>query len=485
MEFRLVRAGALRHVQQQQQQQVHQHYAQQWIRSAHTRLPGAAVMASKRITPAVSSTPLVSQPIREEEMLLKQDLQGLSYDISQQRRLHSNTAAVYNKIFRLRYNNVVHAEDADNEDPWVSRIHRRFSSSSPLPLNESAANATNSSNSPRPEGRESEGSGARFTSRGARGSGLPAALRRRERSSHDLKQRLLGDRYEVKNLIGRGGFGLVRLGKDRKNRNRCVALKCINKTADHKVLQTELAVLRRLMDIEKTDELARKLFTVPVELIELEDQYVVVFEYLGGGDLFDRIVHLGHVSEQDLKPVMFQIAESLAHLHQNGIIHRDVKPENILFRVTCRPDTEIDQISLGIDQMLPWDVIEPVLCDFGLSYMKGKEDLIDPPAGTFGYASPQVLKMEENIDASCDMWSYGVMMFAALGGELPFPASTDGSTLMEEHLREAYRGPRFLSNRWHTISNDAKSLISDLLHYSPFNRPTAHDVLKHAWFQDM
>ncbi|GBG30227.1 Protein kinase, putative [Hondaea fermentalgiana] len=331
------------------------------------------------------------------------------------------------------------------------------------------------------DGRESEGTGARITSRGARGSGLPSAFRRRERSSRSLQNERLADRYEVKELIGRGGFGLVRLGIDTQDKNKCVALKCINKNADQRVLQTELSVLRQLMEVEKSDACARSLFTVPQEIIELEDQFVVVLEYLGGGDLFDRIVHLGHVPERDLKPVMRQVAHSLAHLHHQDIIHRDVKPENILFRVASRPNTQLDPTCIGFDEMLPWSSLAPVLCDFGLSHVFGTVDLIEPPAGTFGYASPQVLKREKNIDSACDMWSFGVMMYAALSGELPFPASTDGSTLMEEHLQEAYRGPRYSNHRWNDISLDAQHLISDLLHYSPFDRPTAVEVLRHPW----
>jgi len=318
--------------------------------------------------------------------------------------------------------------------------------------------------------------------RGKRGAALPTVFRRREKSIRELRGGLIGGRYEVGAIVGRGRFGVVRLGLDEERARRPVALKCMNRDSDLKVLQNELEILKFLMENNIEDPELGKVSTVPLDMIEQGDQMVVVTEYFSGGDLFDRILLKGAIDEKDLKPVVKRIVEALLRLHSHGLIHRDIKPENVLFRVKSE-DTSEETWSAGSGQECSWDEIEPVLCDFGLSFIKGKADLIEPPAGTFGYASPQMLKMDTHVTSAVDVWSLGVTIFACLGGELPFPASTDGSTTLDAHLSEAYRGPKFHNQRWTSVSDEAKDLISQMLHYAPYNRISMNEIPFHPWFR--
>jgi serine/threonine protein kinase len=299
---------------------------------------------------------------------------------------------------------------------------------------------------------------------------------------------VVGGRYEVRQLLGRGRFGVVRLGVDTgpgASAGEHVALKFMTKDNDARVIETELRVLRKLMALDKSLPALQlgRVVTVPRSIVEEPDRWVVVLEYLWGGDLFDRIMIKGFVSEADMRPVVRDIARSLQALHEHGVLHRDIKPENVLFRVKGRASSESQTLPAKgrTPQSEPWTALEPVICDFGLSFLVGSEDLIEPPAGTFGYASPQMLSLERRFSRACDVWSLGVTLFSSLSGELPFPASTDGSTTIEGHLAEAYRGPRFTGPRFRDVSHEAKDLIERMLHYSPYNRITLEDVLSHAW----
>jgi len=281
-------------------------------------------------------------------------------------------------------------------------------------------------------------------------------------------------KYEILKPLGRGRFGIVYLGLDCIS-GRLVALKSINDTKSP-VAQNEIETLRAISTIGPD---ANVHFTSPLEIIEAKDEITLVFEFLTGGDLFDKIIDRGPISEIFLRPVVFSIVRSLKILHDSGIIHRDIKPENIMFRCQCKHCVLLTESCSGTHNN--WSDFEPVLGDFGLSKLLGTADVIVPPAGTFGYASPEALNLEFT-DASSDVWSLGVVLFASLAGELPFPSSTDGETTMTAHLQQAYKGPRFNAVVWDNVSNEAKDLIGSMLHYSKFGRITVDKLLLHPWF---
>ena len=113
-------------------------------------------------------------------------------------------------------------------------------------------------------------------------------------------------------------------------------------------------------------------------------------ELLRGGELLDRLIDgPGALAEPDAARVMAQLLRALGALHESGVIHRDVKPENLLFK-TPSPDSGV------------------VLTDFGLSLVVGQPDLIPEAAGTFGYAAPEVLE-DRHYTPACDVWSAGVV----------------------------------------------------------------------------
>lgn len=78
-----------------------------------------------------------------------------------------------------------------------------------------------------------------------------------------------------------------------------------------------------------------------------------------------------------------------------------------------------------------------------------------------------------------DMWSLGVLIYACIAGELPFPATLDGETTVDEHLERALAGPQFDSILWADVSDQCKDVIQKLLHYSPEFRPSVTQIMQH------
>ena len=235
--------------------------------------------------------------------------------------------------------------------------------------------------------------------------------------------RRLLDEYEVSDVLGRGGFSVVRRGTRKSSTGgNPVAIKTLKRCG-----QTNLPGLPRNRGSEKrvasmafptwkqvsiSDALLTNEILVMRKIVEhvsphpnvinLHDVYEdpsgvhLVLELCSGGELFDRIVAQARYSEAGAAAVVKQLAEGLKALHQANIIHRDLKPENCLF------------LDKSEDATLK-------IMDFGLSSV---EEFTDPVVGLFGsidYVSPEVLS-QGKISSSSDMWSLGVILYILLSG---------------------------------------------------------------------
>ena len=106
------------------------------------------------------------------------------------------------------------------------------------------------------------------------------------------------------------------------------------------------------------------------------------------------------MTEERVKELGFQIGLALKYLHHIGVIHRDLKLENVMMSDTS-------------DEALP------KLVDFGLATLIGPSNTASDPFGTLGYVAPEVLKKKQ-YTYSCDVWSFGCILYALLSGSLPF-----------------------------------------------------------------
>uniref|UniRef100_A0A915EJR4 Protein kinase domain-containing protein n=1 Tax=Ditylenchus dipsaci TaxID=166011 RepID=A0A915EJR4_9BILA len=226
-----------------------------------------------------------------------------------------------------------------------------------------------------------------------------------------------------------------------------------------------------------------------IEWFEDEDYFYMVFEKMRGGQLLSRIQRKVCFTEQEAGLVTRDIATALKFLHDRGIAHRDVKPENIL----C---TDFDQIS-------------PVkLCDLDLASKPTRasrqllpevhsEPDLASPVGSAEFMAPEVVDafVGESLkyDKRCDMWSLGVIIYIMLCGYPPFYGECDRdncgwdqgescSDCQDNLFHRIQKGQfYFPEEEWANISNEAKDLIIHLLVRDVRERYTADQVLKHAW----
>jgi serine/threonine-protein kinase len=133
------------------------------------------------------------------------------------------------------------------------------------------------------------------------------------------------------------------------------------------------------------------------------DRPYMVFEYLAGGSLEERLQRGERLSNEEIANVAHAIAEGLAHAHERGVVHRDLKPGNVLFDRDGRSK----------------------IADFGIAHVQDRDTLTETGTilGTAAYISPEQVKGEPATPAS-DVYSFGVMLYRLLAGRLPFEAAT-------------------------------------------------------------
>ena len=199
-----------------------------------------------------------------------------------------------------------------------------------------------------------------------------------------------------------------------------------------------------------------------IDLFENSDYYYIVLEYMQGKDLFDYIqIRNFKLGEMRVKELSYQIGIAIKYLHNYGIVHRDLKLENVM-------------MSDNTEQSVP------KLADFGLAKMIAPNEAADEPFGTLGYVAPEVLR-KEPYSFSCDLWSYGCIMYALLSGSLPFDHESQKQTIkmtLENKLE-------FDLPCWNNISEDCKDIINRLLDKDPKTRITLDKALSHKWFKDL
>merc|ERR1719454_813507 len=253
--------------------------------------------------------------------------------------------------------------------------------------------------------------------------------------------------------LGEGSYGTVSKGANKATK-MVRALKSIAKAKvkDADRFKQEIAIMK-IMDHPNII----KLF----ETFEDHRNIYLVMEMCTGGELFDRIIEVGHFTEVQAAILLQQMIRALFYMHENHIMHRDLKPENFLLQ-TKDP---IEKSSLKI-------------IDFGLSCKFDANTVATTKAGTPYYVAPQVLAGK--YDQASDMWSVGVIMYVLLCGYPPFYGETDADVLTKVRLGNF----TFNAADWKNVSDDAKDLIKKLLKMNPRDRYTAEQSLAHVWVKN-
>ena len=216
--------------------------------------------------------------------------------------------------------------------------------------------------------------------------------------------------YEVTGLLGRGGMGIVYLGRDTRLR-RPVAIKALPPAVTHD---------DRMRDRLRREAMAAGALSHPgiatvFALEEFESQLYLIQEYVPGRTLRATMkLREGRMPATEIVSLALDVARALAAAHAHGVLHRDLKPENVLHT----PDGAIKVVDFGLARFEPGAGIA------------GDETLTRPGAtpGTPGYMAPEVLRGDP-VDARADQFSFGVLLYELVAGEHPFEGTDDITTV--------------------------------------------------------
>jgi serine/threonine protein kinase len=195
-----------------------------------------------------------------------------------------------------------------------------------------------------------------------------------------------------------------------------------------------------------------------IDSFEDPSHFYVVMDYVEGTCLHS-LVHQKRLSEKQARRVAKSLLQGVRYLHNQGICHRNLKPDNIL---------------------LSHEGCDTTITDFGLAAFlpvtDGERGSLTGRCGSATYAAPEV-QQSLPYDCSSDIWSVGVVMYFCIAGHAPFVDKTKRGL-----LRKIVKGEySFSSKRWSGVSHSAKRFIASLLKVDPNMRLTAEEALYHPW----
>jgi len=208
------------------------------------------------------------------------------------------------------------------------------------------------------------------------------------------------NQYEIVSTLGAGGMGEVFLAND-KRLGRKVAIKFLTADDDH-------AGRRLLAEAKAAAHLDHPNICAIYEVGEAEDSNFIVFQYVEGETLEARLER-GPIEVSEALAIAAQIADALAEAHAHGIVHRDVKPQNIM--LTARDQVKV--LDFGLAKVAP--VSGGIVADAETS-IRSVAGMI---AGTVPYMSPEQVRGDE-LDPRTDVFSLGVVLYELLSGRRPF-----------------------------------------------------------------
>ncbi|MBX9929131.1 MAG: serine/threonine protein kinase [Gemmatimonadaceae bacterium] len=237
------------------------------------------------------------------------------------------------------------------------------------------------------------------------------------KSDHELQshvERVLSEHYELDREIGRGGMGIVYLARD-KRLKRPVAIKLL---PPELAFRSEIRT-RFLREAEMAAQLGHPNIVPIYAVDEREGLVYFVMAYISGDNLAKRIHDRGALEPTEVRKILHDVGDALHYAHTRNVVHRDIKPDNIL---------------------LDADSGRPMVTDFGIAraVSDGGDARLTATGiaiGTPAYMSPEQSAGDREIDGRSDLYSLGIVAYQALCGEPPFSAGNTPALLVK-HLSE-------------------------------------------------
>jgi serine/threonine protein kinase len=279
----------------------------------------------------------------------------------------------------------------------------------------------------------------------------------------------LKSKYKVDwaNPLGEGAFGAVYKGINRETGEPIAVKKMPKRITDTVTFQREMDALLHLREAGGHPNICGLR-----ENFEEGHYYYLVIDLITGGEMFDKLCSHGPYSEADAARLVREVASALAFLHGIGIVHGDMKPENIMLSSESTSDAVIKLVDFGCAQVI--DQESP----FASNQVKTS---VNTPA----YCPPEVLKLkgkESNLDPTFDMWALGVIIYIMLTGCHPFDLYGDATDEEIEHaVLYRKRPPLHKSPITAHLSKDAIEVIENLAQWDPKQRLNANQLLHNPW----
>ena len=257
-------------------------------------------------------------------------------------------------------------------------------------------------------------------------------------------ERVLSDHYELDSEIGRGGMGIVYRAKDRR----------LKRTVAIKLLPPELSFrsdikTRFLREAETAAQLSHPNIVPIYTVDETEGLVYFVMAYVDGENLAKRIFERGVLPTEEVRRILRDVADALAYAHERGVVHRDIKPDNIIIAAQTG---------------------RPMVTDFGIARAVSDGDsrltATGMAIGTPAYMSPEQAAGERTIDGRSDLYSLGIVAYQMLAGEPPFVAGSTPAMLVK-HISER---PVPVQQRRADMPDDLARAVMLLLEKDPANR---------------
>lgn len=259
------------------------------------------------------------------------------------------------------------------------------------------------------------------------------------------------DDYETGEIIGKGGFGTVKLAIS-KATGRKFAVKIISKEPLDKQSETRI---RREIDVLKHIDHPNLLNLAGV--YENADVLHIVTDYISGGSLEKYLVqNQFSIPESQCKKIIIELASGLSYLHSLGIVHRDLKLENILLRVSSGE-------------------VHPVIIDYGLACILGPYQYARDAVGTLKYAAPEVLS-DLPYREMIDVWGLGLILYILLSGDMPFYGNDQ--QIVDSVLHKPID---FKKKAWKNVSTQGKMMVASLLNRNPLERLSLNELYRYEW----
>lgn len=258
------------------------------------------------------------------------------------------------------------------------------------------------------------------------------------------------DFYQFNKLLGEGSFGKVYSAVSILCEKE-VAIKCFDKAR----LKSEAAKRKIFQEVRILKMLDHKNITSLLEVFENKKYFFFVMDYAEEGDILQLLKEKGPLTEDFARYLVIQVIEGLKHCHKRGVLHRDIKLDNVL---------------------LASDYVAKV-CDFGVSCILKKGQVLYEQCGTPAYIAPEVISGDGYSSFQPDLWNMGIMLYAMVTGTVPFKSNNI------EELHALILKGEFIFPKNSKLSPSLQDFLRKVIVLDPSTRITLEGMLEHEWIE--